>query len=99
MAFSSTPNVQLPDPVQLSESLARVAERSRRLVVEFMTRSPELSPLGMSDPAGVGSAFQAFTSKVIANPAALAQAHTELWNEQMLLWQRTSHRMFGLVGN
>ena len=97
MSASSTPDLKLPDPIQFSESLARVAERSRRLIAEFTTRSPERASFGMSDPASLGSSFQAFTSQMLADPLTLAKAQIGLWNEQMLLWQRATQRMMGVV--
>ena len=97
MSASSTPELRLPDPIQFSESLARVAERSQRLVAEFLTRGPTDANLGMSDPASVGSAFHAFTSQILADPQTLARAQIGLWNQQMLLWQRAAQRMFGVA--
>ena len=97
MSASSTPELRLPDPIQFSESFARVAERSQRLVAEFLTRGPTDANLGMSDPASVGSAFHAFTSQILADPQTLARAQIGLWNQQMLLWQRAAQRMFGVA--
>ena len=97
MSASSTPELRLPDPIQFSESFARVAERSQRLVAEFLTRGPPDANLGMSDPASVGSAFHAFTSQILADPQTLARAQIGLWNQQMLLWQRAAQRMFGVA--
>jgi polyhydroxyalkanoate synthase len=96
MSASSTPELRLPDPIQFSESFARVAERSQRLVAEFLTRGPTDANLGMSDPASVGSAFHAFTSQILADPQTLARAQIGLWSQQMLLWQRAAQRMFGV---
>jgi polyhydroxyalkanoate synthase subunit PhaC len=97
MSTSSTPEPKLPDPAKLSESFARVAERSQRLVADFLTRSPETASFGMSDPASVGHAFQDLIAKVLADPLTLVKAQINLWNEQMLLWQRTTQRLFGLA--
>jgi polyhydroxyalkanoate synthase len=97
MTTSSTPEPKLPDPAKLSESFARVAERSQRLVVDFLTRSPEMASFGMSDPVSVGHAFQDLTAKILADPLTLAKAQIDLWSEQMLLWQRTTQRLFGIA--
>ena len=90
MAESPIPEIKLPDPLQLSESFARVAERTQRLVAEFLSRGPASTNLGMGDATNVGAAFQAFTSQLLADPMTLAQAQLGLWNEHMQLWQRTA---------
>ena len=54
------------DPIQLSLSLAGIAVRSQRLIIDFLTRRPDLS--GLSDPAGIGQAFLDLTAKMIADP-------------------------------
>ena len=45
------------DPQQASQSLARIAERSRQLVAGFLNRRQEISGIGMADPANVGKAL------------------------------------------
>ncbi|SEE22829.1 polyhydroxyalkanoate synthase [Rhizobiales bacterium GAS188] len=86
-----------PDPVQLSRNLNRIADRSQRLVQDFLSRSPELGSLGMSDPASVGSAFIELTTKMMADPSAVAHAQIDLWNENLALWQQMTGRFFGLT--
>jgi hypothetical protein len=48
------------DPIQLSVSLAGIAVRSQRLMIDFLTRRPDLAGLG--DPAGIGRAFLNLTA-------------------------------------
>ena len=98
MPTSPTPELKLPDPMQFAESLARVAEKSQRLVAEFLTRGPAPANLGMGDAASVGNAFNAFTTQLMADPLTLAQAQIGLWNEQALLWQRAAQRLLGVAG-
>jgi polyhydroxyalkanoate synthase subunit PhaC len=93
----SPENPGFPDPVQLSASLARVAERSQRLVVDFLTRAPEFSGLGMADPQNVGKAFLDLTTKMLSDPMALARAQLDLWTEHARLWMTITQRMFGLA--
>ena len=80
------------DPIQLSLSLGEIAVRSHRLMVDFLTRRPELGGLG--DPTGAGQAFLQLTAKLIADPMSIAQAQLELWADHMKLWQRTTERLF-----
>jgi polyhydroxyalkanoate synthase subunit PhaC len=91
------PDVSFPDPVQLSHSLARVAERSQRLVLDFLTRAPEFPGLGMADPQNVGKAFLDLTTKMLSDPMALARAQLDLWTEHARLWMTMTQRMFGFA--
>ena len=84
------------DPVQSSLSLGEIAVRSHRLMLDFLTRRPELSGLG--DPTGAGQAFLQLTAKLIADPMSIAQAQLELWADHMKLWQRTTERLFDPTG-
>ena len=86
------PPNKVMDPIQLSLSLGEIAVRSHRLMLDFLTRRPELSGLG--DPTGAGQAFLQLTAKLIANPMSIAQAQLELWADHMKLWQRTTERLF-----
>jgi len=90
------PPKKVMDPIQLSLSLGEIAVRSHRLMVDFLTRRPELTGLG--DPAGIGQAFLQLTAKIIADPMSIAQAQLELWADHMTLWRRTTERLFDPTG-
>ena len=90
----SIPPKKLLDPVQLSLGLAGIAVRSQRLMMDFLTRRPDLG--GLSDPTGVGRAFLDLTAKLIANPMPIAQMQLELWEEHVKLLQRTTERLVGI---
>ncbi|MGC2337814.1 MAG: class I poly(R)-hydroxyalkanoic acid synthase, partial [Pseudolabrys sp.] len=83
------------DPIQLSVSLAGIAVRSQRLMIDFLTCRPDLAGLG--DPAGIGRAFLNLTAKMIADPMSIAQMQLELWQEHVKLLQGTTERLFGLT--
>ena len=38
------PDVKLPDPVELSKAMTRIASRSQRLVTEFLRRQGTAAP-------------------------------------------------------
>jgi Poly-beta-hydroxybutyrate polymerase (PhaC) N-terminus len=88
--------MKVMDPIQLSLSLAGIAVRSQRLMVDFLTRHHELGGLG--DPAGIGRAFLDLTAKMIADPMSIAQTQLELWKEHVKLLQRTTERLFDITG-
>ena len=64
-------DVKLPDPVELSKIMTRIAEQSQHLVSEFLTRqaTPDLN----TDPLNIGQAFFDMTARLMTNPAKLVQ--------------------------
>src|SRR5262245_22282826 len=85
--------VKLPDPIELSKIMTRIAEQSQHLVSEFLTRqaTPDLS----TDPLNIGQAFFDMTARLMTNPAKLVQAQISLWSDYMSLWQSTTRKMLG----
>src|SRR5579862_4050807 len=79
----------------LTRRIAEIAERSQRLVGEFVARQPEHVGSGMADPSAIGAAFFELTARMMADPAKVMQAQMALWNDYMTLWQRTAERLMG----
>ncbi|MDJ0951889.1 MAG: class I poly(R)-hydroxyalkanoic acid synthase [Alphaproteobacteria bacterium] len=88
-------SVKLPDPVELSQSMTRIAEQSQRIVTDFLTRQGQDPQLGMADPLNIGSAFLEMTQRMMSDPAKLMAAQMGLWQDYMRLWQSTTLRMLG----
>jgi polyhydroxyalkanoate synthase len=86
---------RLADPAALSASMAAIAERSQRLVADFLRRQAAESPPNTLDPLNLGSAFFEMTARMMANPAKLMQAQIGFWQDYMTLWQNTARRMLG----
>jgi polyhydroxyalkanoate synthase subunit PhaC len=91
--------IRFPDPIELSRSMVDIAERSQRLVSDFLARQSvnglSNDGVGMSAPLNIGSAFFEMTTRMMADPARLVQAQLSLWNDYMTLWQRTAQRFLG----
>jgi polyhydroxyalkanoate synthase len=85
---------RLPDPSEVGRSMADIAERSQRIVAEWLRRQAEETPA--ADPLNIGNAFLEMTTRLMANPARLMQAQLGLWQDYMTLWQNTARRMMGL---
>ena len=85
---------KLPDPAVITRSMADVAERSQRIVGEWLKRQAQekRSP----DPLNIGSAFLEMTARLMANPATLLQAQIGFWQDYLTLWQNTARRMMGM---
>jgi polyhydroxyalkanoate synthase len=93
MAESDPPHFRLPDPALVSRTMADVAERSQRIVADFLKRQTDTP--GEADPLHIGNAFLDMTSRLMANPARLMQAQIGFWQDYLTLWQHTARRMMG----
>ena len=89
------PGFKLADPEVVSRTMADVAERSQRLVADWIKRQSEGEPDKSADTSSVGRAFLEMTTKLMADPAALMKAQIGFWQDTMTLWQNTTRRMMG----
>ncbi len=95
MGEQSAAEIKFIDPTELSKAMTNIAERSQRIVTEFLTRQASDSSLGMADPLNIGEAFFQMTAKLMADPAKLVEAHMSLWQDYFSLWQNTARRLLG----
>ena len=95
MAKQANPEVKLPDPVEMSKMMARIAEQSQQLVTQFLARQAEQPSLGMADPLNVGQAFIEMTVRMMSDQAKLVQAQLSLWHDYVTLWQSTARKFMG----
>ena len=101
MATTETPDTagfKLPDPDVVSRSMADIAERSQRLVTEWLARqAPGGEAASASpDPLNIGGAFLEMTARLMANPARMMAAGLGFWQDYLTLWQNTAKRMMGM---
>ncbi len=92
------PQVKMPDPAAMTAAMTSIAERSQKLVTEFLTRQAEDgngNGGGNPDPFNLGSAFLEMTSRMMTDPGRLVEAQMNLWQGYMQLWQDTTQRMMG----
>ncbi len=78
----------------LGRSMADIAERSQRIVGDWLKRQ---GTSGQANPTrcNIGTAFMEMTAKLMSNPARLVQAQIGFWQDYMTLWQNTARRMIG----
>ena len=88
------PAVRTPDPAMLGRNMADIAERSGRLVTDWLKRMPKEEH--DADPLHIGGAFMEMTTRLMTNPARLVQAQLGFWQDYMSLWQNTARRMMGM---
>ncbi len=89
-------DARLSDPGALGRNMAAVAERSQRIVGEWLKRQSLEAPT--LDPLHLGTAFFDMTAKLMANPTGLVQAQIGFWQDYMTLWQSTARRMWSGSG-
>ncbi len=87
---------RLPDPAGIGRSMADIAERSQRIVGEWVKRQSAEGGSGGADPLNIAGAFMEMTAKLMSNPARLMQAQMGFWQDYMSLWQNTARRMMGM---
>jgi polyhydroxyalkanoate synthase len=94
MADKPDRDAKLPDPLQMSHMMTDIAERSQRVVADFLSRQTPMG-FGNPDPLNLGQAFFDMTARMMQNPARLVQAQISLWQDYMSLWQSTTRKMLG----
>ena len=89
------------NPAEMSRAVANIAERSQRLVREFIERQQLEAasggdPQSAADTVNIASAFLEMTTKLMSDPGRLFRAQVNLWNDYLRLWQRTTERLLGV---
>lgn len=84
------------DLLSLPLSFADIADRSRRLLLEWLTRNGfAVTQSALADPLNIASSFLELTAKMIANPAKLMRAQMSLWQDYLELWQSATQKLLG----
>ena len=80
-----------------SHVMADVAERSHRMITDYLEKHPGIQASGPAnvDPLNVAAAFQELGRAMMENPSALVKAQQDFWNSQLALWQTTTRKMLG----
>ncbi|HEX9702971.1 MAG TPA: class I poly(R)-hydroxyalkanoic acid synthase [Rhodospirillales bacterium] len=74
--------------------MAEIAERSQRLVQDFLERQGNNGVPGF-DPLNIGGAFLEMTTRLMTDPVKLMHANLGLWQDYVALWQNTASRLMG----
>lgn len=92
---AGAPPFKMPDPAALGRSMSDIAERSQRIVAEWLKRQSAEGAAPAADPLNIGAAFLDMTTRLMANPQKLFEAQVGFWQDYMALWQSTARRMMG----
>jgi len=84
------------DPVVLAEQLQHIAVQSQNLMQRFLSKQDDAAKLGMGDTSTLGFDFLELMGRMVTNPAAVANAQIDLFNDGFAIWQKTAERIFML---
>ncbi|HEX6015859.1 MAG TPA: alpha/beta fold hydrolase, partial [Geminicoccaceae bacterium] len=78
--------------------LGDIAERSRKLVMDFLARQQDLDgpTLGLDGGSPTGGTFVEMVTRLMSQPHHLMQAQFGLWQDHARLWQFATQRMLGM---
>ena len=83
------------DPVALAESFASAADKSAKVLGDFVTRQAASGHSLVSDEFGLTKAFFELAAKMLSNPYRLAETQMNLWWEYSALWQTQMLKLLG----
>jgi polyhydroxyalkanoate synthase subunit PhaC len=83
------------DPVALAASYASAADKSAKLLGEFVSRQRDLPGSTGSDELGLSKAFFELAAKMLQNPYRLAETQLNLMWDYSALWQASMLRLLG----
>jgi polyhydroxyalkanoate synthase len=83
------------DPAQQVKLYADIAQKSGRLVTQFLERSQNGGMPGMKDELGLAQAFFQAWSRVLSDPFKIAESQMKLWQDYASLWQSSMMKLMG----
>src|SRR5205823_11916966 len=76
------------DPLVLAAQLQKIAKQSQTLMQHFVSNQPDAIKLGIGDTSSLGFDFFNLMTKMMTNPAAVASAQIDLFNDTSSVWQK-----------
>jgi polyhydroxyalkanoate synthase len=85
-------------PDQVAAILGDIAERSRKLVQDFLARQRDLDgpTPGLDGGSLTGGTFIEILARLMSQPHELARAQLGFWQDHARLWQAATQRMLGV---
>jgi polyhydroxyalkanoate synthase subunit PhaC len=84
------------DPLVLAAQLQKIAKQSQTLMQRFLSNQPAAIKLGIGDRSSLGFDFFELMTKMMINPAVVASAQIDLFNDTLRVWQKAAQRMLML---
>src|SRR5438270_1131789 len=84
------------ESAELAKVAQQVAERSSRILGDFVRRQTASLSAAMRDELGIAKAFMDLYARLAASPALLASASMSLWLDQMRVLQASWMKALGV---
>jgi polyhydroxyalkanoate synthase subunit PhaC len=81
---------------ELAKVCHNVAERSSKLLGDFVQKQTDTVSSAVRDEMGIAKAFMDLYARMASDPAAIATLSMNLWVDHLRLWQSGWMRLFGL---
>jgi polyhydroxyalkanoate synthase len=81
------------DPIALAAQLRNIARQSQVLMWHFVSHQPDAIKFGMGDRSTLGFDFFELMTRMMTDPAAVANAQIYLFYNMLGIWQKTAERM------
>jgi polyhydroxyalkanoate synthase len=81
---------------ELSKVCQEVAQRSSKILGEFVQKQVEGVSSAVRDEMGIAKAFMDLYARMAADPALMATMSMSLWADYMRLWQSSWLKLFGM---
>ncbi len=84
------------ESAELAKVAQSVAERSSRILGEFVQKQAEGMSAAVRDEMGIAKAFMDLYARMAADPALMASMSMNLWVDYLRLWQSSWMKLFGV---
>ena len=84
-----------PDPAAFAANMVNVANKSQKLLREFLARQAENPETPQLDPLNLSGALTELLTRILSNPQRLVEAQLNLWRDYAALWHQTARRILG----
>lgn len=83
------------DPAELQRSLAEIAEKSAKVITEFVEHQPQAGMMRDLEELGINKAFMELGAKLMSDPMKLAELQMRAWEDYSKLWGATLSKFLG----
>ena len=84
------------ESLELAKVCHDVAERSSKILGDFVQKQAETVSSAVRDEMGIAKAFMDLYARMAADPAAIATLSMNVWLDHMRLWQSSWMKLFGM---